>query len=99
MPECSNNSQDVNQCNDIEKILASIDCGESEDLELKAAKGGLPKSLWESYSAMANTKGGIILLGVEDDGKPNGIKEIDKLKKEFWNLINNRNKVNANLLK
>ncbi len=48
---------------------------------------------------MANTKGGIILLGVEDDGKPNGIKEIDKLKKEFWNLINNRNKVNANLLK
>ncbi len=79
-------------------ILIRLNWTESEELELKVAKGGLPKSLWESYSALANTHGGVILLGVEDDGTVCGLDDIPALKKSFWDTVNNRGKVSANLL-
>ena len=37
---------------------------EGNQLEAKAAQGGMPDTLWDSYSAFANTDGGCILLGV-----------------------------------
>ena len=47
---------------------------EGNQLEAKAAQGGLPDTLWDSYSAFANTDGGCILLGVKerDDHPRNG---------------------------
>lgn len=75
---------------------------ENNRLEVKKAKGGLPNSLWDTYSSMANCYGGIILLGVieKEDGSfaTTGLKDVEKLKKDFWNSINNSKKVSINLL-
>ena len=51
---------------DIKKLLQK---GERLTLEAKLAKTDVPKSIWESYSAFANTMGGTILLGVFEDVK------------------------------
>ena len=83
------------------EILTAVNGGEDKDWEFKSAKGGLPGSLWETYSAMANTDGGVIVLGVkENDGEfeVQGLDEPAKIEKDFWATINNRGKANANLL-
>lgn len=75
---------------------------EDNRIEAKKAKTNIPNSIWETYSSFSNTDGGIILLGVveKDDHSlmVTGVDDADKLQKDFWNTINNREKVNINLL-
>ena len=75
---------------------------EDNRIEVKKAKGGLPISLWDTYSSFANCYGGVIILGVVEnkDGslRTTGLENEAKIRKEFWDSINNKNKVSANLL-
>lgn len=79
---------------------------ETVDLECKLAQGAngqgeVPKDFWPTYSAMANTQGGVVLLGVrERDGQFSiaGLSNIAKLRSDLFNNLNNPGKVSANLL-
>lgn len=80
---------------------------EDSDFEAKAAqgrdgRGELPRSLWETYSAMANTNGGRILLGASElkNGtlELQGIPNPERIQKVLWDTLNNRREVNCNLL-
>lgn len=89
-----------------ESIGDLLKYGEHISLECKKAEGSLPKSLWETYSAFANTVGGTILLGIEENPKVKDIsqrfcigtiKNPDQLLKDFWNTVNSE-KVSSNVL-
>ena len=75
---------------------------ENNRLEAKSALGGLPRNLWESYSAFANTSGGVILLGVVEQKDKSlhaeNLPDPDKLINDFWTVIHNKNKVSVNIL-
>lgn len=88
------------------EILELLKYGEHINLECKKAESNIPKSVWETYSAFANTNGGVILFGVAEN-----IKEFDTNKKfsfvsvtnpqqrvvDFWNTINS-SKISSNIL-
>ena len=77
---------------------------ENEKLEFKRAKGGLPKSFFETYSAFLNTKGGLVYIGINELSDKSIVssmltmEEIDKIKNELFNNLNNPQKVSVNLL-
>jgi predicted HTH transcriptional regulator len=76
---------------------------ENNTLEAKKATGGLPQSIWQTYSAFANTNGGVLLLGVDESPDKTldiiGLSNPEKLVSDFWNTINNSQKVSVNILK
>ena len=73
----------------IEQILSQ---GERVTLECKKAQCSVPSSLWDTYSAFANTYGGTILLGVVENLKEKdkskcfefvGVEDADKIRKDY----------------
>jgi len=87
----------------VSTILDIFPNNESDEIEYKLAEGGFPDEFWKTYSAFANSKGGIIILGVKErknefifEGLP--LKKIGIYKKVFWDNANNPNKVSVNLM-
>lgn len=74
---------------------------ENDEIECKKARGGLPKDLWETYSAFANTNGGTIFLGIKEEKEkfyPVGVENPENIIKDLWDNLNNSKKVSSNLL-
>ena len=84
---------------DFEKLLS---CREDNRLEAKQALGGLPESIWETYSAFANAQGGVILLGVEEledkSLRPVDLLDPQWLIEDFLTILNDPDRVSVNLL-
>lgn len=88
---------------DIYKLIRE---GESSSVEFKKCSDSVPRSLWETYSAFANTRGGVILLGItehkdcplESRFEITGVSDTYKIETDFFNMLNNRQKVSRNIL-
>ena len=68
-----------------------FDSSEKVNIEVKAAHGGIPNSIWDTYSSFANTFGGTIILGIGEDKEtkkfiPVGVSNAEKLVSDFWTL-------------
>ena len=85
---------------DLKEIFKS---SEKVNVEVKAAQGGIPNSIWETYSSFANTFGGTIILGIGEDKEtkkfiPIGVPNAEKMISDIWNIVNNSQKVSRNIL-
>lgn len=92
---------------EIAELLDIEDLSESTYIEIKKATGGdgrgqLPESFFSTYSAFANTQGGIVLLGFQEVSPGEfviiGIAEPGRVIDQLWSNLNNREKVSINIL-
>lgn len=78
------------------------DLHEGQHLEFKEAHGGLPRDVWETYSAFANTEGGEIVLGVREPSPGSfevvGVDSAESLISQFWTSVRNRQVVDRDVM-
>lgn len=88
-----------------ELIFRNGRCINREDghFEAKSFSRGIPESLWETYSAFANTSGGTIVLGLEEPEDDQGyviggVRNAEGIRDELWSTLNNPQKVSINIM-
>lgn len=74
---------------------------ENNRLKFKRTTSTLPRSFWETYPSLANTDGGVIVLGATERPDsyaiPTGISNPDAMLKDLWSGLDNEQKVSTNL--
>ena len=78
---------------ELHKILAQ---GEGLRIEFKEAQNAVPDTFYDTVSSFLNREGGLILLGVDDDGNVQGLNEnkLMQLKKNVVTALNNSDVIN-----
>lgn len=75
---------------------------ENNRIEAKLALGGLPRSIWETYSAFANALGGLLFLGVEEYPDKSlhvvDLPDPEGMVEEFWSMVNDPGVASVNIL-
>jgi ATP-dependent DNA helicase RecG len=82
-----------------ERIRSILKEGEGLKVEFKKCRNSINKDVYDTVCAFLNRHGGVILLGVEDNGAVTGIDagNIEQIKKEFVTTINNPQKINPSV--
>jgi ATP-dependent DNA helicase RecG len=80
----------------VNEINYLIRQGEGLKIEFKEAKDSVPHSFYDTVVSFANTDGGTILLGVDDNGKVTGIDPEAKIKlqKDIITAMNSKDVIN-----
>ncbi|WP_367598580.1 RNA-binding domain-containing protein [Pseudomonas fulva] len=110
LPEIESSSAFVGVHGEIGMLIESLEdillLQESLSVECKLAggrdgRGALPEDFWPTYSAFANTDGGLVILGLREKKgvfTVEGIIDAAKVRAELFNNVNNRQKVSVNVL-
>ena len=82
-------------------VRETLERGETFFVECKLAKREIPGTFWESFSAFANSDGGVIFLGVREENHEftvEGVEDARKIVTDFWNMVHSPNKVSAEVV-
>ncbi len=73
--------------------------GEGLTVEFKKSREKITSDVYQSICAFLNRNGGLVFLGIEDDGTITGIDEsaLDQMKKDLVTALNNPQKLNPPL--
>jgi ATP-dependent DNA helicase RecG len=81
-----------------DELIARLNKYEWNDVEFKRAQRGVPEDVYESVSAFANTSGGYLVFGVQDNHgsfEIVGVVEVDKVQNDFLSCLRAGGKLNC----
>ncbi len=83
---------------DIAEVIERLQEQEALDWEIKAARGGIPNSIWETVSAFANTQGGWLILGIAEREKSpviEGVADPTSMVRQLHEMMRNSSKISV----